>query len=550
MSSSQSPTPPADSVVAWPTPIELPVDEVILLEDRAHVIRRGVIEVPAGTTRLCVAEVAPVLSDRTLCAALRRPGAECAGEEVRGARVMDLRLHRRVVARVEDRPEQAAALERERIDLADRIAALEAERSRVRIQLGDLDRIVQDMLVDIGIDAGWGQAQSGRWLGELTEICADEATLRQRILVLNEELGELSQELERLLRRAAKTADLRERTTAELVIEVVARAPGRFSLQVDYIVPGACWRPYHRAEWISTEGQESAESSLEFVSEGCVWQRTGEDWRNVQLVFSTERASLGSEPPTLATDLLQIRRRREQVEVEVRDQEIQSAGLGAEPETRAATEVPGIDDGGEILALRALSRASVPSDGQPHRVRLFSFTTEAEVDRILFAELETAVLLRSTQSNRGPHPLLAGPVDLIQGGGLVGRTSILYIAPGERFELGFGPDSALRAIREVELAKEERGMLSSWTSVRHTVSLRLSNLGGQVRRIKVSERVPVSEIDRVKIDFSRKKTSEGKSPDSQGIVSWQVELGPFERRRLQLCYTLRKHDDVRGLDSN
>ncbi len=547
MSTSQPLTSPADPVVALPTPIDLPVDEVILLEDRAHVIRRALIEVPAGTTRLCVVGVAPVLSDRTLCAALRRPGAESADEEVRGARVMDLRLHRRVVARVEDRPEQAAALERERFNLADRIAALEAQRSRARMQLGDLDRIAEAMLVDIGVDAGWGQVEGERWPRELAEIGADEATLRERILVLNEELGDLSQELERLLRRAAITADVREQITADLVIEVVARAPGRFALQVDYIVPGACWRPYHRAEWIATEGQESAESSLEFVSEGCVWQRTGEDWNNVQLVFSTERASLGSEPPELASDRLAIRRRREQVEVEVRDQEIQTAGLGADRETRAATEVPGIDDGGETLALRALSRVDVPSDGQPHRARLFSFTTEAVLERVLIAELEAAVLLRSTQSNSGTHPLLAGPVDLIQGGGLVGRTSILYIAPGERFELGLGPDSALRAIREVERAKEERGMLSSWTSVVHTVSLRLSNLGDEVRRIKVLERVPVSEIEKVKIDFSRKKTSEGKSPDDQGIVSWQVELGPFERRRLQLCYTLRKHDDVRGL---
>lgn len=546
MSTFQPPIPRTDPVIALPTSIELPVDEVILLEDRAHVIRRGVIEVPAGTTRLRVAEVAPVLSDRTLCAALRRPGADLDDDEVRGARVLDLRLHRRVVARVEDRSEQAKALEGERFELAGRIAAIEARRSGVRMQLGDLDRIAEAQLADIGIDAGWGQVEGERWLREFAEIGSDEATLRERMLVHNEELVELSQELERLLRRAAISADLREQITAELVIEVVARAPGRFALQVDYIVPGACWRPYHRAECVPTEGQE-LESRLEFVSEGCVWQRTGEDWKNVQLVFSTERASLGSEPPVLESDLLAVRRRREQVEVEVRDQEIQSAGLGAGVETRAATEVPGIDDGGKIIALRALSRAHVPSDGQPHRARLFSFTTEVELDWVLLAELEAAVLLRSTQNNCGQQPLLAGPVDLIRGGGLVGRTSIHYIAPGERFELGFGPDSALRAVREVELAKEERGMLSSWTSVVHAVSLRLSNVGDQPRRIKVSERVPVSEIEKVKIDFSRKKTTEGKCPDEQGIVSWQVDLGPFECRRLQLRYTLRKHDDISGV---
>ncbi|MCA9635524.1 MAG: DUF4139 domain-containing protein [Myxococcales bacterium] len=532
---------PQDPSAAEGRPIELPVDEVILLEDRAHVIRRGTIEVGAGTTRLRVADVAPVISDRTLCAGLRRPGG--GGEEISGARVQDLRIRRQRVVRVEDRSAERRGIERELRELHDRRRELRGRQVRAQAALVELGGIARAHLADIGVDASWGVLEGERWRSSLAELRDDEAAQRATLLTLREELEDLGEEIDRLQARLDVKADVRDEIAAELVIEIVARAPGRFQLQVDYIVPGACWRPYHRAEVIEREG---AEPAIEFTCEGCVWQRTGERWDDAQLIFSTERPSLGTDPPTLSSDLLEIQRRREVVEVELREQEIQTTGLGGEAR-KAASELPGIDDGGEALELRASRRADVPSDGQPHRVPLFSFTGPATLERVLMAELAPAVILRSTQVNGATRPILAGPVDLIRGGGFVGRTSVLFIAPGERFALGLGPDGALRVLRSVDQAREESRMLSSWTGVEHTITLRLSNLGDEARAIKVSERVPVSEIDKVKIEVDARKTTGGKAPDEQGIVSWDVRLGAYERQTIELRYTLRKHGDVSGI---
>ena len=491
--------------------------------------------------RFVVAEVSPVLSDRTLCASLRRRD----GDEVSGARVQDVRLRRRKVERLEARPEESQRIARQRLEIGERASQLKIRYTRARERLDWLGRVAASQLEDAATDAAWGGCEPERWSSELAEIRADEEAARRELLVLAEELEDLKEELQRLGRLAAAKADVREEVVAELVIEVVARAPGRFQLQVDYIVPGACWRPYHRAELSEPAAAEEGGPTLAFACEGCVWQRTGEDWENVQLVFSTERLSLGSEPPTLDSDVLRITRRREVIEVELRDQEIQTAGLGGE--SRPAAELPGIDDGGEALELRASRRVDVRSDGRPHRAPLFAFTTEATLDRVLLAELDPAVILKSTQVNRATQPLLAGPVDLVRGGGFVGRTSILFIAPGERFELGWGPDAALRALREVDLTDEEKSMLSSWTATIHAVTLRLSNLGAEPRRIKVSERVPISEIEKVKIELDRRKTTDGAAPDDNGVITWDVDLGAFERRRLELRYTLRKHGDVSGI---
>jgi uncharacterized protein (TIGR02231 family) len=178
-------------------------------------------------------------------------------------------------------------------------------------------------------------------------------------------------------------------------------------------------------------------------------------------------------------------------------------------------------------------------------VPIASFVAPAEVALVCKPELQTAVLLRTRQSNRGEHPLLAGPVDLIRGSGLVGRTSLLFVAPGERFELGFGPEAALRVAREVEFLEHERRTLSSWTRKPRKVTVKLSNLGAAARTIEVEERIAVSEVEKVEVELV--EAAPPTQPDADGFVKWSLRLPGFAHESITLTWTLVVHDDVVGL---
>ena len=323
-------------------------------------------------------------------------------------------------------------------------------------------------------------------------------------------------------------------------------------MKLDYIVPSACWRPHHRAELqLRGEGEEGASArarGMRFIMRGCVWQNTGEDWRDVELALSTERLSLGTEPPRLVDDVVSARRRSEQIDVELRQQEVQTTGVGEGGAGARAKDMPGIDDGGEALSLRVPGRVTIPSDGRPHRVELAEFSPPAACERVVTAELTPAALLKSTQTNRASRPILAGPVDLVLDGGFTGRTKVMFIAPGERFELGWGPDGAIRVKRAVDTSVEQARVLSSWKSSRRTVELRLSNLGAAPRRLSVVAGAPVSEIEKVKIDVDVHKTSEGRHADADGFVRWDVTLDGHARSTLTLVFTIKKHDDVSRIE--
>jgi uncharacterized protein (TIGR02231 family) len=454
-----------------------------------------------------------------------------------------IKRSRRVLG--EDKPEQRRALEAELEALTRKSEGLRARHEQLKALQASLDGVGDVTIADISVDISHGQSNADGWRLQLEQIATQEEQVRKMRLEFEFEIAELDQEMQRLRARMAVTAQVSDAVAAEVLVEVWTAAAGNYSVQVDYIVPGACWRPYHRAQLV--ELVKGKDPILSFASEGCVWQNTGEDWNDVQFIFSTERPSLGMEPPHLMTEVLYAQRKSEVLVVEAREQEVQTTGLGGEVKKQHTPELPGIDDGGEALSLRAPAKASVASDGRPYRVPLMQFTSPTNIEYVLMPELAEAVILKSTHVNRSPHPILAGPVDLVRGGGFVGRTSVLFIAPGENFAIGWGPDGATRVRRTVSLAKEDKPMMSSWTSQVHTVTVQLSNLGAQERSIHVSERVAVSEIEKLSIQVDAAHTTDRVKPDSNGFVRWKVELAGYGRKTVELRFIVRKHNDVVGI---
>lgn len=519
--------------------ISAPVREVVLLEDRARVVRRGDVECASGLVKVRVSGVAPVLSDKTVTAEITSAGAT----------VVDARVLRRLQVSYDEaeRPGNAmgAALSAELEALAAEIDRAEMKKGAYLRQVSSLDKIAALTFAELSEDVSWGKEIGPDWTARLDALRDRERELRQGLIDMEADIEELNRKRRRLHERLQALQDPAEREWAAIEVDLLVAEPGRYTLVLEYAVPSACWRPYHTARLLESDSEGSAR--LAFRTDACVWQHTGEDWSDVELAFSTERASLGVEPPALRSDVIRVQRRSDAIVVEARDKEIQHAGLGADPVARESSELPGIDDGGQALHLRAGRRSSVPSDGKPYRVEIQAFESSAEVELVAMPELAACVLQRSVQVNRAPVPILAGPVDLIRQSGLVGRTSVGFIAAGERFELGWGPENDLRIKRITKVTDEESRMLSSWSERVHTVELMLSNIGGRKRTVQVKERMPVAEIDKVKIEVDAKKTTGQKAPDANGFVTWDVALGGGGHELVVLRYRVKKHDDVVGM---
>lgn len=505
--------------------VTLPAVEVSLMEDRAQVVRRGALALQPGTNVLRVADVSPIIVDKTLA------GELLSGD---GVSLAEVRVERTRVVSDASRPEALVEIATELRGASSALAALEREIESSKAWIEQLQRSAELALEELAQDACWGRVDPGGWEARLLSLREAQAARRDRLGELLAEKRRQAREHRDLLERQAAAMSVRSEHKADLVLRLVAEAATEVEVRVEYLVPGACWRPWHRATLLG--------GALNLRSDGCVWQATGEDWTDVQLLFSTERPSLGVEPPELDEDELGIREIGKSVAVSAREQAIATTGVEA---AGGGPELGGIDDGGEACELRARGLATVPSDGRPHRFPIFDFGVPARAERLLTAELADAVILRTEHDNASEHPLLPGPVDLLRHSGLVGRTWLDYVAPGEGFELGWGPDLALRVHREHRTEELEAGLLSSWRGARHKITVRVSNLGPEGRALSVAERIPVSEIDKVKIDV--KTADPAAKPDEDGFLRWKLKVPGYGRDEVLVEYDVKHHPDVVGL---
>jgi uncharacterized protein (TIGR02231 family) len=487
------------------------------------------VKLAGGQQRVVIERVAPVLADKTLT-------ATCTN-----ARVLDVRCERYVAPWREGAPAEATTLREERTRLEAKLAAARTRVQVARAESEALASLLAAALHDLAVAAARGVSSSAT---ELAELDARDAAARARRVDAELEAEDLALALDRLITRLhAAEAEAGEHA-ARIIIDVIADAPGDGALAVTYVVPGAAWRPFHRATLARDDGK------LQLETTACVWQATGEDWTDVTLHCSLERPSLGVEPPDLVEDELRTRRKPESMIVEAREQEQQTTGQGA-------SEVPGIDDGGLGTRLSA-GRVTVRADGTPHRVSVASFQTAAQVSLVAIPLKSPWVHVRARFVNPGPAPVLAGPVDLIMASGYVGRGELGFVAPGEKAYLGFGPDADLRVHRTETRERDDAGILGNWNVQTVRVAVRLSNLGTHKREITVTERIPISEVEQVEVHASAADAymlDEGdeitqvtaRAFDDRGLVTWAVELAPHGRRAVTLEYKVKSQRGVAGV---
>lgn len=504
--------------------VEAPVTEVTVLEDRALVTRRFSVELTSGEALLLVSGVSPLLVDKTLSLSFIDSAA----------RALDCAIKREQLIEESDLPGDQRERELSLQNAQAKVTLLRFKRDQQAAQLTRLRSLQELHLGELAQDVARGveaDAQSVKELiGELRAATREHAQIAREL-----ELAEAAMQQERALQAHAPKA----RDSASLRLTVKAETEGMprtFEGLLRYVVPNVAWRPRYRAELNG--------GLLRMEALATVWQNTGEAWSDVELTFSSERPSLGGAPPPLNADVLQLQRRGALV-VEAREESVDTLGDGAERRV-LSSQVPGIDDGGRAISLTSKGRVSVPSSGRPQHLELFSQAPECSLDLVVQPELSLFSSLRAKFRNSAAHPLLPGPVELLREGEIVGTTTIDFVAVQEPMTLGFGPDPNLQVQRELIPRPDKTHLLSSWTTRIHDVRIKLSNLAASPIALTVEERVPVSEIEKLKFSVVEEETTEGKQPDANGFVSWSVQLPNYGRTTLTLRVAEKRHSDVIG----
>lgn len=490
---------------------------VRFFEDRAEVTRVAAAELAAGRQWLRVGGISPLIDDRSVQAACGQ------------ARVLAARVGRAVTKGTELAASEIAALEKKESELEKQLAALDTLRSRHEKRLEYLAEL----------QGAWAEgaakvprirpdASLESWSGAWRDLCSQDADELEKLHACEREHARLEQQLGAIQAELSMLRSRRPRHEAFIEVYLDASSPVTADLKVTYRVPCALWRPEHAAR---LEPDARSGGRVVLTTFATVWQRTGEEWLDVEAAFSTARPAQAASPPPLNDDIIVKRKKspeeQKKIVVEAREQTIEEAAAAKAP------EMPGVDDGGEPLEFAAKGRVTLRSTGLPVRVEIARVELAAEVARVLMAERSPTAHLRASCANTGKTPLLAGPVRVARQGTLIGRSRLDFVGVGEHFALGVGPDDSLRCRRQFE-EKRETGLMGGQT-VTHDVALYLSNLAGEPRELLIIERVPVSEVEGLEVRAPEPKDW---APDKDGFMKRTVTLEANAVQELKYRYEL------------
>ena len=522
------------------------VDAVTLYRGQALVTRVIPVTLSAGSTEIVVAD----LPQHAVPDSLFASGGE--GVEIRAVRFRQRAVREEPREEIRSRENEIYKLEKDlrRNQRMQQVAAHRAE------YLGKLEQFTAPT-ANVELSKGVLNADT---LAELTVFLFEQnETQSMTLLDLQEEERELGEEIALLKRKLSELAAGSSRTVREAVLVVRGDEEGDAALRLNYLVEEAGWEPFYNVRGPVEDGMVRVEYNA------TAQQMSGEDWSEVELTLSTASPALRSEGPELGPfavalsqqpQALTLREQEDdamaaQRQLVVNEKALQRARVQAKffeanydqnlfaaalqnIELTAGGDfilrlpAPGVVEGLSVT-YRLPGRISLPSRNDKQTVEIASMAMDSEFYFVASPILSGYVYREVELTNDSDLALLEGPATVYLDGGFVGRTEVPMVAVGQRFTVGFGMDSQLRARRE--MADRAEQTLGANKQITFDYRLLLENYKDTPVRVRLFDRIPnPSEGADVRVTLGEMTEELSIDPlylqreKPKGILRWDIEV--------------------------
>jgi uncharacterized protein (TIGR02231 family) len=384
--------------------------------------------------------------------------------------------------------------------------------------------------------------------------------LHQRSLEIEDSIAKMKKELELLNRKRRDLDSGRSRTEREAILFVRKDDKKGASIELNYLVNNANWHQQYNLR------ADPKKSTVLIEYNAVVNQTSGEDWGGVTLSLSTAEPTMVAAPPVLEPMLVGLSRSDQAQQIEQQGRFGGPAGVRQFQKSRranirmgfnanAALNTLAIDNQvfminadvrqvrqfqeqlAEIARNEGISvtydlygKLTLPSRSDQQLVTIASFPVQAEFTLVAMPLLTDYVYLQGKLFNENGPILLAGEANMFRNGEYVGKSELPQVTIGEKFTAGFGLDSQIQVVHELE-EKKTRVQGGNRIDTYH-YRIALSNYKDTDVRLRLLDRLPYSDVDSIKIDLGKtepqlsKDTEYKRTQRKKGILRWDLDLKP------------------------
>ncbi len=395
----------------------------------------------------------------------------------------------------------------------------------------------------------------------LTFLGSHFEQIHQQRQALDEKTESIDKEIQVVEKELATLTKVRQKKRKGIEVLFNAKTDQQIKIETSYLVQNAFWQPLYK---VAVPLDLNAVNLTMFSK---IRQKTGEDWRDIDLAVSNVVTLKGASLPELRSWIVDIP--RPVLRKPAFGGRADLAEKAAEPMAETRME--------ETMALGVLDKEEAEFVSAQRKELPLSFEYEMPGKLTIESKDKETLLPLFTKTLQGKFlhyavpkmnplsflickatvdkELLGGPMNVHFGSRFVGKTFMAEKKAGETFDLNLGADREVKIKRERIKDKVKEtffGKFERNTVVREMAfKITAENLKDKPLSMNILDSVPVSRTDKIKVENVQIKPepTERNYEDKEGILLWKFGLKSREVKGIDISFVVSypKDEPILGL---
>lgn len=386
----------------------------------------------------------------------------------------------------------------------------------------------------------------------ITEIQKLAEFMRKRVgeiknqqLTLMNDAKKIQKEIDRINKQLTELNAILNKPVNEIVVTLSAKAATNIELFVSCFIYDAGWQPVYDIR------VDNLNSPANLNYKANVWQNSGLDWNNINIILSTRNPIQNNNKPELYPWFIDF---QSYAMTNVRMPSFQKTQAYPPPpvmaEDKAAETMANyisVEEKQLSVEFSTSIKYSIPSDNKPHTVTIQEFSVPAYYEYYAVPKLDNNAFLLAYLSKWNEFNLLPGQANIYFENSYVGQSFINPSTTKDTLIISLGRDQNITVKREVLRDFTEDKFLSNDIERFFGYDIVIRNNKNNQINILMEEQIPISKNEdiRVKvIDISGAKLNQ-----SEGKVTWKLSIEPIKTLSKKFVYSVRypKDKSISGL---
>lgn len=375
--------------------------------------------------------------------------------------------------------------------------------------------------LDVGGDKGSSVANVDAMLrfvrSKMNKLNDDEIKIDVTLEGNDKEIKKVEQQLNDLKQKFGRPSE-------ELALEIFSHKNQKVKISLSYMIYDAGWLPQYDIR------VEKLDSPVNLNLKGGIWQRSGLNWKNIDVTISTNRPENQTKPELYPWFINFIQEQPKLMKSRTFKKEMimETAAAPAPMEQIAADEAVemnfGVSENLLSLEYQPSMKINIPSDGKKHFVELQKFEMAAEYDYYSAPKINRDVFLIAKTKDFRKYSLLPGEANVYFEKNYVGNTYFDPAITEDFYSFALGRDKNVIVERKQLKDFTEDKFLSGDIERFFGYELIVKNKTKNEINLTIEDNIPISNQESIEVELIEKGSALYDQKESK--LKWEMKLKP------------------------